>query len=215
MANLPINLIKTLYYKERLSTIEIGKKLHVTPWVVLKFMKRMNLSRRTFKEANAIVFAKKPLSFSVKTNLSIREEQLKIAAIMLYWAEGAKPWGNKACMLDFVNSNSKMVEVFLKFMREICRVSEERFRVQLYCYANQDIENLKKFWYKITSIPLNQFIKPYVRKDFQIEKIGRMEHGLVHVRYCDKKLLKKIGEWINEYCSKIGVDGGVVKRTAL
>jgi len=52
MANLPLDLIRELYYKEGLSTTEIAKKLKVTPWMVIKFMKRMGLPRRTFSEAN-------------------------------------------------------------------------------------------------------------------------------------------------------------------
>lgn len=58
MANLPLKLVKKLYYKEKLSTIEVGKRINISPWVVLKFMKRMDLPRRTFKEANAVTFIK-------------------------------------------------------------------------------------------------------------------------------------------------------------
>jgi len=64
MADLSLNLIKQLYYKEGLSTIEIAKRLKVTPWKILKFMKKMNLPRRTFTEANIKRFEKKPTTFS-------------------------------------------------------------------------------------------------------------------------------------------------------
>lgn len=201
MANLPLNLVKKLYYKEELSTIEIGKKINISPWVVLKFMKRMNLPRRTLKEANAVTFKKKPLSFSIKRNLSFKDKQLKIAGVMLYWAEGSKGSGDH-CTVDFCNSEPEMIQLFLKFLREICRVDEKRLRVLLYCYANQDIRSIKRYWQKATKIPLKQFIKPYIRKDFLLEKSGKMKYGLVHIRYSDKKLLYKIQDWIKTYLKR-------------
>lgn len=198
MANLPLKLVKKLYYKEKLSTIEVGKRINISPWVVLKFMKRMDLPRRTFKEANAVTFKKKPPSFSVKSNLSFKEKQLKLAAIMLYWAEGSKGSGDH-CTVDFCNSEPEMIKIFLKFLREICRVDEKRLRVLLYCYADQDIRSIKRYWQKTIKIPLKQFIKPYIRKDFLLEKSGKMKYGLVHIRYSDKKLLYKIQDWIKTY----------------
>lgn len=200
MANLPINLIKKLYYKEKLSTIEIGRRLGVTPWIVIKYMKKMGLLRRTLKETNQIVFARKPKSFFIKQNLSKKEEKLKIAGIMLYWTEGSKMNSEKRMLtVDFTNSNPSMIKLFLQFLRKICRVDEKRLRVLLYCYADQDIEDLKNFWHKITGINPKQFIKPYIRKDFLPEKRGKMKYGLVHIRYSDKKLLLQIEDWIKEY----------------
>ena len=202
MSALSKRLIKKLYYTENLSTIEIGKRLNTTTSVVVKFMNRMNLPRRTFYEANANAFKRKKSSFLIRNNLTVKEQKLKTAGIMLYWAEGGKSLG-KYWSVDLANSDPEMIEVFLKFLRVICRVDESRLRVQLYCYANQDIEKLKEYWYKVKSIYKNQFIKPYVRKDFRIEQKDRMKYGLIHVRYNDKKLLYQIENWIKEYYRKI------------
>jgi hypothetical protein len=198
MANLPLNLLKRLYYKQELSTIEIAKRFNTNPWIVQKFMIKNGLPRRTFEEANALVFSRKPVTFLIKRNLSPKEKQLKIAGIMLYWAEGNKET-KRNFTIDFSNSDPKMIHVFLKFLRNICGIDENRLRVLLYCYANQDVKSLKRYWQKITKIPSEQFIKPYVRKDFLPEKSGKMKFGLTHVRYSDKKLFLKIQEWLREY----------------
>lgn len=207
MATLSKNLIERLYRKNKLSCSEIAKKLKTTTWTVLGFMARNNIPRRTFKEANRICFNKKPLSFSIKKNLSEKEKELKMAGVFVYWAEGAKFKGMDGvpCTVDLANSDPRMVSLFLRFLREICRVNEDKLGVQLYCYANQDIEGLKNFWYKRTKIPLKKFIKPYVRKDFLPEKTGKMKYGLVHIRYTDKKLLMQIDEWIKDYCKKLKI----------
>lgn len=85
-----------------------------------------------------------------------------------------------------------MVTLFLKGLREIYRVDEKRLRVCLYCYANQDANKLLNYWSGLLKIPKNQFIKPYIRKDFNENKIGRMIYGVIHIRYSDKKLLMQI-----------------------
>ena len=206
MSQLPLNLIKKLYYKEEISTIEIAKRFGVTSWVIRRFMVKNNLPRRTFKEANAVSFKRKPISFSIKRNLSCKDKQLKTAGIMLYWAEGNKA-SKRNFAIDFSNSDPKMITLFLKFLREICGVDEKRLRVLLYCYVNQDVKNIKKYWQKITEIPLTQFTKPYIRKDFRPEKSGKMKHGLAHIRYSDKKLFLKIQDWIKEYLKRNNIEG--------
>lgn len=207
MITLSKKLIKKLYYKEELSACEVARKLKTTTWTILGFMARNDIPRRTFKEANRICFENKLSTFSTKRNLSIKEKELKMAGVFVYWAEGAKYRGmnGKSCTVDFANSDPKMISLFLRFLREICRVDEKKLRVQLYCYSNQDIEVLKSYWYKVTKIPLKRFIKPYVRNDFLPEKIGKMKYGLVHVRYVDKKLLRQIDEWIKNYCKKLKI----------
>ncbi len=205
MIQLPLNLIKKLYYKEKLSTIAIAKQLKVPCWMVQKFMVKNDLKRRTPQETNAIRFKRKPVSFLIKKNLSYKDRQLKVAGIMLYWAEG-----NKECKrnftIDFSNSDSQMIELFLRFLREICGVDEKRLRVLLYCYADQDIKNIRKYWQKITKISSTQFTKPYVRKDFRPEKSGKMKYGLAHIRYSDKKLFLKIQDWIREYLKRNNIE---------
>jgi len=202
---LPLTRVKDLYYRDGLSSVQIGKKFNVSPWVVIRFMKRNDLPLRTRIESNANTFNRKPLTFSLKKSLSLKERELKIAGVLLYWAEGGKlSYHTRNWTVDLANSDSRMVSLFLRFLREICRVDETKLSVQLYCYADQNVEALKKYWSSVTKIRLEKFIKPYVRQDFNPN--GRkMAHGLVHIRYCDKKLLFQIDAWIKEYCKKFKI----------
>ena len=120
---------------------------------------------------------------------------------MLYWAEGSKWEGGK--IVDFANSDAAMIKVFLNFLRKICGVKESKLRVYLYCCANQNSKELINYWLKITSIPVKQFTKPYIRNDYKQNKIGKMKYGLIHIRYADKKLLDLIKKWILDYSKKL------------
>lgn len=191
--------VKKLYYQDKLSTAEVGKKLGKTVWQVIKFMKKNQLPRRSQAETHHFQFQRKKASYSKKVNLTINEQKLNLAGLMLYWGEGVKVGTN---MVDFVNSNQKMVVIFLKMLRQIYQVKESKLRILLYCYGNQNTKNLINFWSKLLKIPKKQFIKPYIRQDFNSKKINKMPHGVIHIRYCDKKLFSQIMLEIDIIASK-------------
>ena len=85
-----------------------------------------------------------------------------------------------------------MARLFLKGLRKIYRVDEGRLRIALYCYSNQNSEVLKNYWSNILEIPQKQFIKPYIRSNFDEKNIDKMKHGVVHIRYSDERLLMQI-----------------------
>lgn len=158
------------------------------------FMRLNKLPRRTLSEQNKIRFDNKPLSFKIRTKFTHHDIKLKTAGTMLYWSEGFQ--SEKAHIVDFANCKPDMIAVFVKFLRQICGVDEGKLRVYLYCYSNQNIDEIINFWHKVTKIPKSQFSKPYVRQDFDVAKKGKMPYGLVHIRYADKKLLGLIRQWI-------------------
>lgn len=194
MQRLDFERVKNLYWKEKLSIKEIADKLGISFWSAYIFMKKNNIQRRKSSEVNYVTNKNKP-QFKIKQNLNTSEEKLKIAGIMLYWAEGTL----KGNTLDFTNSNPQMIKIFLKFLREICGVNEERLRVYLYAYSHHKLEELKTYWNKITEIPLYQFTKPYVRYDNPNLSQRKLPYGLIHIRYNDKRLLGTIKFWIDEY----------------
>lgn len=183
------NKIRFLYVQKKLSMRQVGQRLHLNMWAVRSKMKRAGIPRRTISEAEAINFSRKPLSYNTKKSLSPKEELLHQAAVMLYWAEGAK---KSALGVNFTNSNPNMVYLFLKALRTIYRVDEKRISGQLYCYSNQDSDKLMDYWSKILNLPRSQFTKAYVRQDFKIEKKGTLPYGVFHIKYSDKKLVMQI-----------------------
>ncbi|KKP87950.1 MAG: hypothetical protein UR93_C0026G0006, partial [Berkelbacteria bacterium GW2011_GWA2_35_9] len=138
---------------------------------------------------NYFNFVNKPLSYSIKKELTRKETKVKIAGLMVYWAEGSKRGKNT---VDLANSDPVMITLFLRLLREIYQVTESRLRVLVYCYSNQSVKKIISYWGKITNIPREQFSKPYIRNDYAQKQIGRMPYGLIHIRYSDTKLLAQI-----------------------
>ncbi len=189
--------VKELYYKEQLSVQEVANKLNVSIDAVFYCMRKNGLKRRKIHESNNINFERSALSFRLKKLNTEKLRTLKVIGIMLYWGEGGK--SDKAMTVDFANSDKNMIILFLRFLREICGVDEKRLRVSPYFYANQDIRKNIDFWRKVTKISKKQFTKPYIRKDFDIEKKHKMPYGLIHIRYADKRLLRLLKKWIEDY----------------
>ena len=108
-----------------------------------------------------------------------------ICALALYWGEGAK---NRR-VVDLANSDSDILKVFLRYLREILEVDESRLRVYLYCFDSQKVTDLIKYWSNQLNIPIEQFSKPYIVQGRK-NKEDKMLHGLAHVRYNDKRLLE-------------------------
>lgn len=188
-----VDRIRRWYVTDELSGPEIAARLGIPANRVYRILERNRIARRKFHESRAIQFFRQKLSFRIKTKLGVADRQLLTTGVMLYWAEGSHPKGK--AILDFANSNPDMVRIYIRFLREICGVREDRLRMYLYAYANQNIEHLKRFWSKLANIPLKQFSKPYIRHDFRADKIGKMPYGLVHVRYADKKLYSQLENW--------------------
>lgn len=201
---LTIKKIKDLYYNKGYSAQRVGEILGKSTSRIYDFMRKHGLSRRTPAESNNLLYLQQKPSFKLKQNLTQEEEKLKIAGIMLYWAEGSKNLGKqvRGGTIDLGNSEPKMIQLFLRFLRKICGIDENRLRVKLYCYANQNINSIKRYWSKITRIPLKQFTKPYIRKDFSLDKIDKMKYGLAHIVYSDKKLFLQIKDWIEQYLNE-------------
>ncbi|MEA3450168.1 MAG: hypothetical protein U9Q85_04340 [Patescibacteria group bacterium] len=193
-----LSIIKK-YYKQGYSVKDIAKIIDASNNATYYFFRKYNIERRNRIEARNLAYDRQDATFKLKKSLSNYEKELKIAGIMLYWGEGSKWDGEK--IIDFANSDLGIIKVFLKFLRIVCGVKESKLRVYLYCYSNQKPVNLVDYWSKEIKISKKQFTKPYVRKDFNKNKVGKMKYGLIHIRYADRKLLDQMRIWIEE-CNK-------------
>lgn len=175
-------------------------------------MKKNRIPRRTSVQTQKILFARKPLSYSKLDHPTTTQKNLQLAGLMLYWAEGSK---SGTATVDFANSNQEMASIFLKMLRRIYCVNEARLRIFLYCYANQNPNQLIEHWSNYLGIPQTQFTKPYIRSDYDEKKSDKMALGLIHIRYGDTRLkaqiLKDIAHLSNKFCR----DGGVDNHTSL
>ena len=189
-----IERVKSLYISERLGVREVAERLGLSFWHVYELMRHHNIPRRKGSDQNYATYKNKP-QFSLRQRLTNEEEQLRVAGTMLYLGEGAKT----SRIVDFSNSDPRLIKLFVTFLRRICGVSELRLRAYVYAYADQDIAQLTTFWSDLTKIPLQQFIKSYIRPLTPNLSRRKMPFGLLHIRYNDRRLLELILQWGEEF----------------
>lgn len=190
------------YREEKLSGQQIASRFGISSGKVTRILDSRHILRRTRSEAIHCLYASKfgKKEFRLKTALSYNEELLKASGVMLYWGEGTKD-GNKVV---FSNSNPDMIKVFLKFLRVICSVDENRLRVAIHYYEDHAPEDLIAFWSKVTRIPADQFHKPHLHKR-RVTGTYRnpSKYGTIAIQYSDHKLLKQILVWKDAYSAQI------------
>lgn len=189
------------YVKQKLSVQQIADFLNISSSGIRHVLDRNKIRRRSISDAiryiNITKFKKG--EFKIKRNLNNHQQRLKLAGVMIYWGEGTKS-GNSVVLS---NSDPNLVKIFLKFLREICEVSNKRLRVVLHYYQYQKEDKLIKYWAKATKIPVGQFCKSFLHDKTGGSYKRVSKFGTISLRYSDKELLKIINLWIKEYAYKL------------
>jgi len=117
-----------------------------------------------------------------------------ITGISLYFAEGSK--GDKN--VSFSNSDPKAIKFMVKWLREFCKVPQEKFRGTLYLHDNLNEKQAKEFWLELTGIPLRQFTKTYIVRN-NPKRLRKVKHpyGVFRITVSNANLHRKIMGWIS------------------
>ena len=148
---------------------EIRKKVKVSKSSLSLWLKDIKLSpeqeKRIYveiRQKNAYRLAKANQQKKIKTTKEIIEESKKevhtlfknplfLSGLMLYWAEGDK--AEKWEMVKFSNSDPMMIKLIMRWFREVCNVSENKFKLRIQIHEVSNIEEGIKFWSLNTGIP--------------------------------------------------------------
>lgn len=204
-----VNLLKkksVALRKQGLSMDEIHKKLKVAKSTASLWVRDVILSKKAKKrllnlgvkgrEKGALVRKTMRDKFVSEVVAAHRKElqQLpktkfldKLLCAMLYWCEGEKT----TVSIAFVNSDPLLIKTFLRLLRLAYKLSENKFRVVVHLHSYHNEEKQKKYWSKITNIPLGQFHKIYWKKNSG-KSIKKNYPGCISVRYYDHRIAKDL-----------------------
>lgn len=92
-----------------------------------------------------------------------------------------------------------MIRLMMRWFREVCKVSEKKFKVRIQIHGRSNIVEAIKFWSLNTGLSVEQFTKPYIKISPTSKGRTRAIHiyGTCHIRIADTDLLHKIKGWIN------------------
>jgi len=127
----------------------------------------------------------------------LREKELFVAGLGLYWGEGSK----SSSGVRFCNSDPAAIDFAMKWFKKSLRIGEDRFL--MYVSINEihkkRLNDVIKFWSKITDISVNQFRKPILirAKNKKFYENFSDHYGTLSIRISKSSdLLYQILGWI-------------------
>ncbi len=174
-----------MYIGRKLSAAEIATELKESFPKVLYWIKKHGISIRSCSERTYVKLNPGGDPFHPKERLTIRERELFIAGVSIYWGEGSrKVWHS----VKVVNMDVRMLQVFARFLREIARVHESRLRLDVRVYHGFDKEIARRYWSKALKLkPSQVFICPHIDK--RSNAIQQWSpYGIATLAVCNTKL---------------------------
>ncbi len=124
-------------------------------------------------------------------NITVRDRF--VTGIALYAGEGSK-LGNT---VQFTNSEPAFIIFMIQWLKDFCDVPTSKLRGWVYIHDDLDEAKARRFWSKLTEIPLTQFHKSYIatKRSGHLRK-QKHPYGVCRVSVNDVALLRKIKAWI-------------------
>lgn len=156
-----------------------------------KFIRHNELKKKEANDRKEAI-----INSAIREIDAISKRDLKLVGVALYWAEGYK--GERSTGADFINSDPAMIKLMMRWFREICLVQEDQFRIRIQIHNEANIGEANRFWSELTSIPIDQFTKPYTKTSSTSKrKAGNLVPlGICSIRISDVKLINRIRGWI-------------------
>jgi len=215
VGKLKLRLKSREFRKKGLSIKEIQKRLGVSRSSVSLWVRDIKLSKKQFEKLylnkrtgalkGSVVAAINKVKKREELTQRLAKEGMKevgklsrrdkfVIGIAMYFAEGDKT--DK--YVGFSNSNHQSIKFMMDWLREFCKVPEAKFRGSLYLHDNLNEKKAKRFWSKLTKIPLSQFTKTYIVKNdpYRLRKT-KHPYGVFRIRVSDVNLHRKIMGWIS------------------
>ena len=211
---------------KRKSYLEINRELNIAKSTLSLWLKNIQISdkasKRILSRGRALAITALIKRNKLQTHLAqanatfiqsnainqignVSKRELLLIGATLYWAEGYKRAiianGKKRTYhpVSLSNSDPELIKVFLKFLREICNVSDEKISANLRIYEHQNAAQLLQFWHKTTKIPIGKFHKFYYgvsKSSLGKRPFNILPYGTIQIVVGDTKLYHSIMGWI-------------------
>lgn len=196
---------------------QIAETLHVSTGSVSKWVTdivltddqkiALELRNPIFNSQNNGAKSKKTKASLVRSSYQIEgrsmaqtNNQLHTIGCMLYWAEGDK--SRNRC--SFTNSDINMMKLFIKFVREVFHVPDNKITISVKCYLdnNLSIEDIENYWLQELQLEKTSARKHTINlipKSSQGKKKRILPYGTCTLRVNNTQIVQHIYGAIQEY----------------
>jgi len=173
--------------------------------------KARKLGSRTLKKQRLVKTTEiiQKSSAEIKT---LSSNDLMLIGITLYWAEGSKQKEHDPSkQVIFSNSDPKMIQIYLKWLKECLKISSDRIVFEIYIHEThkKSIKELSGYWSKVTRFPISKFNRVYYKKNkvhsFRKNR-GINYSGVLRISVTKSTdLNRQITGWTKGICLRCGV----------
>jgi len=117
---------------------------------------------------------------------------LFISGTTIYWGEGDR---SSRCIVRVANTDPFMIQVFVKFLREVCGISKKVIRAHILIYPDLNQNKCIDFWVKKSKLSVENFNKCVIIKGRH--KTRRLPYGVCYVTVSSTYLKEKMGVWLS------------------
>ena len=132
---------------------------------------------------------------AVKEFHKLKNDQLFLAGIMLYWGEGEKQ--PKSSQVRLSNSEPEMLKVYYLFLTKVLKIHPDKIFAWLLLYPDLVDSVQKNFWSKATGLSVEQFRKSIYIKGRHPTK--RLSYGVCTIVVSSRALKERILKWLELY----------------
>jgi len=141
--------------------------------------------------------------FKSKSEISrLSEREIFLMGVVLYWAEGAKEkeW-KPGSPFAFSNMDPKIIQIMIIWLLKVCKIDKNMliFNIFLHQTHKNRVEEVRKYWSKITGFPIEKFNAVYWKTNklkTNRKNIGEKYHGVLKIKVKESSsLVRKLAGW--------------------
>lgn len=108
---------------------------------------------------------------------SLDKNAFMIAGAILYWAEGVKSNGTAVA-----NSDPNIILFMVRWFNTFFGIPVSKIKIHLHIHYGNDEGKIKKYWSKLTGVPLQNFGKSFIKPKGTGHRTHILPNGIVKIR---------------------------------
>lgn len=107
----------------------------------------------------------------------LTHETFRAAGAMIYWAEGSK---RKSTSVS--NSDPRIILLMVRWWRTMFDIKPQQLNAHLHIHYGNDERHIKRYWSKLTGVPLKNFGKSFVKPKGTGHRKNILPNGIIRLR---------------------------------
>lgn len=196
------SVLEELYVQKKFSVAEIAERLGTTFPRTLYWVHKHRITIRSASERTYVKLNPDGDPFDPKPHLTRSEQALLISSLALYWGEGGRKTPYAA---QLGNLDPRMLQVFVRFLREIARVHESRIRLDVRIHEQFSKKSAHRYWSRTLKLQPKQIfvyhhMDPRSRPEKQWSPYGIATLSINNTKFkswIDQQLEQHIQQFVN------------------